>query len=364
MVRYSSIQEYINYLIENQINVNIIDFVKEVNKLEFKIDINFIDEFIELVSKNECCIHHNMLQKYKISSLNGTTNDIKKILNQNNFEENKDFELRNVSQLRSQGGTSIKNEYYLHPRAFKICLMRSLKTRIYANYYLLLEECIKYYNDYQIELKEKYIIKLKEKNKIIIKIKDDKIDKLEEKINTLLEDNKITKKYNEEIIKRSKKMEAQLNEALEKLDITNDKLDDANEELELTNEKLDNTDKTLLKVAKKLDIAVEDRVIKPTKLSTLEYFVVMKNNNIDYKYYIIRGQKRYINKKIDQLDGYQKIKTIECVPNASTLWNLMKEKLKNNIDCCGNKLNLIQLEELDFLLKIDEIYNERKDVIL
>ena len=23
-----------------------------------------IDEFIELVSKNECCIHHNLLQKY------------------------------------------------------------------------------------------------------------------------------------------------------------------------------------------------------------------------------------------------------------------------------------------------------------
>ena len=350
MVRYSSIQEYINYLIENQINVNIIDFVKEVNKLEFKIDINFIDEFIELVSKKECCIHHNMLQKYKISSLNGTTNDIKKILNQNNFEENKDFELRNVSQLRSQGGTSIKNEYYLHPRAFKICLMRSLKTRIYANYYLLLEECIKYYNDYQIELKEKYIIKLKKKNKIIIKIKDDKIDKLEEKINTLLEDNKITKKYNEEIIKRSKKMELQLNETLEKLDITNDKLDDANEELEDINEKL--------------DIAVEDRVIKTKKLATLEYFVIMKNNTTDYKYYIIRGQKRYINKKKDQLEGYDQIKILECVPNASTLWNLMKEKIKNKIDFCGNKLNLINIEENEFLTRVDEIYNIRKEVKL
>jgi len=33
MVLYTTIQEYINYLIENQINVNIIDFVKEINKL-------------------------------------------------------------------------------------------------------------------------------------------------------------------------------------------------------------------------------------------------------------------------------------------------------------------------------------------
>ena len=60
--------------------------------------------------------------------------------------------MQNVSQVRSQGGTVIKNEYYLHPRAFKICLMRSLKTREYARYYILLEECIKYFNDYQIKL--------------------------------------------------------------------------------------------------------------------------------------------------------------------------------------------------------------------
>jgi hypothetical protein len=95
-------------------------------------------------------------------------------------------------------------------------------------------------------------------------------------------------------------MELQLNEALEKLDITNDKLDDANEELEDISEKLDITDKTLIKVTKKLDIAVEDRVIKTKKSATLEYFIIMKNNTSEYKYYIIRGQKRYINKKIDQ----------------------------------------------------------------
>jgi len=85
-----------------------------------------------------------MLQKYEIISLKGTTNDIKKILEQNDFIENEDFNLRNVAQVRENRGTVIKNEYYLHPRSFKICLMRSLKTRKYAKYYLLLEECIKY----------------------------------------------------------------------------------------------------------------------------------------------------------------------------------------------------------------------------
>ena len=152
MSSYTTINEYNAYLVDNQVNINIIDFVKEVNKIKYNIDISFIDEFLELVSKDECCIHHDMLQKYGISNLKGGTADIKKIMEQNNFFENEDFELRNVSELRPQGGISNKNEYLLHPRAFKICLVRSLKTKKYAKYYLLLEECIKYFNDYQIEL--------------------------------------------------------------------------------------------------------------------------------------------------------------------------------------------------------------------
>lgn len=215
---------------------------------------------------------------------------------------------------------------------------------------------------------------MKEKNKenkIIIKEKDNKIDKLE---------------------KLMMKANIKLDEVLDKLDETTNMLEESKEELELTNEKLDNTDKTLIQVAKKLDIAVEDRVIKTKKSSILEYFIIMYNNNTEYKYYIIRGQKRYINKKIDQLEGYTKIKTIECVPNANILWNfmkqfikkykyffinyyfkiknnklffiLMKQELKDKIDFCGNKLNLLEINESDFLVKVDEIYNKRKNVIL
>jgi hypothetical protein len=89
MSSYSAINNYNTYLVENQLNINIIDYVKEINKLNItkkKIDISFIDEFIELVSKEiklsfyyfiDCCIHHDILQKYGISSLKSGTNDIK-----------------------------------------------------------------------------------------------------------------------------------------------------------------------------------------------------------------------------------------------------------------------------------------------
>lgn len=57
--------------------ITIIDYVKAVNRLKYKIDIDFIDEFIELVNKDECCIHHNMLQKYGVSLLKGGSKDTK-----------------------------------------------------------------------------------------------------------------------------------------------------------------------------------------------------------------------------------------------------------------------------------------------
>ena len=42
--------------------------------------------------------------------------------------------------------------YRLSPTAFKFILMRSQKQKKYADYYLLLEKCVKYYSDYQIQL--------------------------------------------------------------------------------------------------------------------------------------------------------------------------------------------------------------------
>ena len=77
--------------------------------------------------------------EYEILSLkNGSTN-IKRILEQNNFEENEDFKLLNVEKFNNSNGGN-KNEYYFHPEPFKILrsIMKSLKTKKYAKYYLLL----------------------------------------------------------------------------------------------------------------------------------------------------------------------------------------------------------------------------------
>jgi predicted RNase H-like nuclease (RuvC/YqgF family) len=312
-----------------------------------------------------------MLVKYEVITLKSGTTDITRILNQYDLIQDEDYKLRNNAEFKSKGGRSNKNEYYLHPRAFKICLMRSRNEKKYARYYLLLEEAVKYYSDYQTELNKKYIIKYKEKinkQKELIIEKNDNINKLQIDIQQLIKSNeqlikkndetsnevKQVLKINKRLEKKSNKMELQLNETLERLDITNYKLDETKDELGDTSEKLD-------LVAKKLDIATDDRVVKPKKIILNEYFVVIKNPEATYKYYIIRGQKRYINKKKDELDGYIEIKNLECVPNANILWNLVKEKLKGN-DFLGNKLNLKNINEIKFLELVNNIYNERKNV--
>jgi hypothetical protein len=42
----------------------------------------------------------------------------------------------------------------------------------------------------------------------------------------------------------------------------------------------------------------------------------------------------------------------------------MKEEFKNKVEYFGNKLNLITINEETFLNTIDEIYNNRKNVII
>ena len=66
----------------------------------------------------------------------------------------------------SSGDSSLPfhdHDYYLHPRAFKLILMRSKNTLKYSQYYIFLEECVKYFNDMQIMQMKK---KIEENNKI------------------------------------------------------------------------------------------------------------------------------------------------------------------------------------------------------
>ena len=156
------IQEFNQMLVNEKIDITIVDYVKQINELVFQIDISFIDDFIDLVDNDDFKISHYLLNKYEVLKIRDTF-DIKRILDQYEFEEGKDYI---VESRKSAGGL----EYILKPEIFKMLLMRSRNTRKYAEYFILLEKCIKHYNDFQILKQQQQIDKLEQtlKNRVIL----------------------------------------------------------------------------------------------------------------------------------------------------------------------------------------------------
>ena len=56
--------------------------------------------------------------------------------------------------------------------------------------------------------------------------------------------------------------------------------------------------------------------------------------------------------------------TILDTGSVDNTCDIIKEELKDNIDTCGNRLNLINMNETQFNIKINEIYNKRKTVVV
>ena len=143
------IQEFNKQLISLDEKITIIDYTKKLNGKFYNIDINFIDEFINMVDKDDFIVHHNQLEKYEILKINNNTGHVKRLFEQHEFEEQQDYKCE-------LSGSGYGLEYFLKPEIFKILLIRSKHTKRYAQYYILLEKCIKYYNDYEkLKLEQK-----------------------------------------------------------------------------------------------------------------------------------------------------------------------------------------------------------------
>ena len=168
------IKEFNDEIVKEGIEMTIIDYIKEINKRFYQIDIDFIDDFINMVGSSECCIPHDMLFKYGVLT-DHDSQDVKRLLNQYNFLEEKDYSIVSRNVAGNLKGGRPTNKYLLNPKVFKKCLIRSLKNQKYADYYLLLEDCVNYYNEYQI-LQLKHKINEINKNKILELEESDTLD--------------------------------------------------------------------------------------------------------------------------------------------------------------------------------------------
>ena len=107
------IQNLNQKIIDENVEITIIDYVKLLNYDVYHIDISFIDDFINLVDKDECCKHHNMLVKYGVLSLSSSTHDVKIIIDQQQLESNTE-EVRILQKVTRQKMTIIYTQDYLN----------------------------------------------------------------------------------------------------------------------------------------------------------------------------------------------------------------------------------------------------------
>ena len=159
-----TIQQFNEFLVKENIDLTIVEYVVGLNDKFYDIDITFINEFMELINKDDFIIHHTMLDKYNVlNTIEKNSGHIKRLLDQYDFEEEKDY----IKKI-SDSGYSL--DYFLKPEIFKMLLMRSKNTRKYANYYIMLEKAICYYEKYQnMKLSNFIRQKIYYKNKMNIK---------------------------------------------------------------------------------------------------------------------------------------------------------------------------------------------------
>ena len=139
------IQAYNQKLVNENDVITIIEYVKKLNDTFYHIDISFIDDFIELVNKEGFIISHEMLFKYNILSKSDSS-QVLRLLDNYNFEISIDYSC--IEEVLDHSSKN-RNVYMLTQDVFKILCMRSLKTKKYSHYYILLEKAVTYYNDYQ-----------------------------------------------------------------------------------------------------------------------------------------------------------------------------------------------------------------------
>ena len=275
-----------------------------------------MEYFIDIIKhKNEFYIHHNKLKEY------GVIKDIKSsnilnCLNQFNMIENEDYRLLNVKQPVKQGGYSTKKVYHLTPKSFKICLMRSKNTKKYAFYYLFLEECIMYYNEYQILYKN-----------ILLSGKDTKIDEV-------LKENKSQSERIDELLKRTGDIYNQNEDLKEDINDLDDNIEDLKEDINDLDDKIDD-------LTDRVDDLKEDKHEKCDDDNDNHYFSLIKIKEKEYQ--TVRGLGNYNDKIIAKFDDKDIKINKEYTPNAVTLFKRGKMDTKN-------KLNL----------KLDVIKNNKK----
>jgi hypothetical protein len=309
MIQFTSISEFNTYLSNNLKNIKLNEYFKEIqSKFYSELDISFMDYFLELITKKDkICIEHQKLIEYGIIKIN-QSKDIKDCIDKFSAIENVDFTSFKDCSLKPKGGRPSIN-YKLTPKLFKLCLMRSIKENKYAKYYLLLEECFYYYQEYQIMYQQ-----------VLLSGKDDKIDELIKETKKLSEENKKQSAQIDELLGYAKETKEQNEELHNKVDDLKDTMEDIKEDFKET---------------------ANRSVPNPNDENERHEFILLQHKELNNKLTFMRGIQKLNENKISK--KYKEYNIIKREYNANPIqlfkqfkeamkekYNIEKEKIKNN----------------------------------
>lgn len=162
-----------------------IDIYFNLYREEFYNQVKLPSNFsLDITGKSGFFIHHDKLYEYEV--ITGKKYDkshIEAVISARELIKDVDYKIEIKQYRTKQNKLQSKNHYYFTPHAFKLCLMLAKNSKIYARYFLILEEVFKFYGEYRDELRD---MKNKEKDKIIISKETEK-----QRLIRILEDNNI-----------------------------------------------------------------------------------------------------------------------------------------------------------------------------
>ena len=110
LIRMSVFEEYNKYLIDNDTDIEIYQYVKEINKKlnrivpkEERLNLDFMDNFLKLCHTNKMCVSGELLIRYSALSQSSDSNKIKLFLEANNLKKEVDYRHENFLVPVPQG---------------------------------------------------------------------------------------------------------------------------------------------------------------------------------------------------------------------------------------------------------------------
>jgi archaellum component FlaC len=364
MTQFNTITEFNNYLVDNTIKKDLTMYIKEIHyKFYNNLDISFMDYFIKICQReNEFCVNPiNEFINLKIKDKEIESYTLIKTLKRSNLIENEDYQIllhHVVEQDCKKYGGNNKKTYLLKPKAFKKVLIDidDHKQRLrFIEYYLLLEECVSYYNTYQNQYQEKIINGITEDNKNLHVKMDEQTKKMDE---------------------QTKKMDELLNfgkATVEKLDATSTKLDESKKNIDELKENIENLDNNIDDLNDNIDDLKDDinnlKEDKHEKCNNDTYNHFFSLIKLDIKnYQIIRGTGKRNNQVIQKYNVEDIKINNEYTPNSITFFTRVKDELKedlqNKLDAIKNNKKLKNKIKLKNIIKENVLFKIKNNKII